>query len=111
MPAVRDADNAQWIVRRVWWPFGTWLSEITEGELLFMLALVVTAPLVLLWPCWLLTRVFGMPWTVVVRRMGTEMHREKVSGWNASRERIAALLDQARSGGGPDLPRKGVTIH
>ncbi|MGV1088377.1 MAG: hypothetical protein ACOYBX_10370 [Mycobacterium sp.] len=110
MPAVRDPDNAQWIVGRVWWPFGRWLAEITEGELLFMLALVVTAPLALIWPFWLLTRVFGMPWTVVVRRMGIEMHREKVSGWTASRERIADLLDQARSGGGPDLPR-GVTVY
>ena len=110
MTAVRDASNAQWTVGRVWWPFGTWLAQTTESELVFMLALIVTAPLAVIWPFWLLSRMAGMPWTVVMRRMGEVVHREKVSGWTASKVRIAALVDEVRSGGGPGVP-SGVTIY
>ena len=51
-----------------------------------------------------------MPWTVVMRRMGDVVHQEKVSGWTASKVRIAALVEEVRSGGGPGVP-SGVTIY
>lgn len=92
MPSGRDPDGAFWTVRRVWWPFATWLAQATENELVFTLALIATAPMVLIWPFWLLTRFAGRPWTLVVRRMGEEMNREQVEGWSASRDRMAAIL-------------------
>jgi hypothetical protein len=45
-----------------------------------------------------------------MRRMGDVVHQEKVSGWTASKVRIAALVDQVRSGGGHGVP-SGVTIY
>ena len=110
MPAVRDAANTRWTVRRVWWPFGTWLLDLPDWGGLFAIGLVLTAPLVLIWPFWLLSKAFGAPWTLVVRRAGKEVRREKVAGWAASGERMAAILREARSEGGPELPA-GATIH
>ncbi|HPX35367.1 MAG TPA: hypothetical protein PLH92_01125 [Mycobacterium sp.] len=110
MPSGRDPDGAWWTVRRVWWPYGSWLSEMDGAELLFALGLIATAPLVVIWPFWLLTRLAGQPWTLIVRRMGQEVHREKVSGWTESGQRMAALIEEARSGGGPDLP-KGAIVY
>ena len=110
MPAVRDPGNAQWTVSRLWWPFATWLAQTTESELVFFFALIVTIPLAVIWPFWLLSRLAGMPWTVVVRRMNVVVYREKVSGWTASRKRISDLVEEVRSGGGPGVPG-GVTIH
>lgn len=109
MPSRRDADNKRWTVRRVWWPFGTWLLDLPDWGGLFVIGMVLTAPLVVIWPFWLLARFLGAPWTLVVRREGKEIRREKVAGWTASGERITAILDEARTGGGPELP-EGATL-
>ena len=110
MPAVRDAANARWTVRRVWWPFGTWLLDLPEWGGLFVIGMVLMAPLVVIWPFWLLARFLGVPWTVVVRRERKEVRREKVAGWTASRDRMAAILEEVRTEGGPELP-EGATLN
>lgn len=107
---VRDRDDVKWSVRRVWWPFGKWVLELPDWGGLFVIGMVLTAPLVLIWPFWLLAHAFGMPWTLVVRRERKEVRREKVTGWTASKERMAAILEEVREQGGPAIP-PGVTVH
>lgn len=106
----RDADDVRWTVRRVWWPFGTWLLDLPDWGGLFVVGMVLMAPLVVIWPFWLLAKMFGVPWTLVIRRAGEEVRREKVAGWARSGERMAEILADARAGGGPELP-PGVTVH
>ena len=78
VPAVHDAANVRWTVRRVWWPFGTWLFDLPEWGGLFAMGMLLLAPLVVIWPFWLLARFLGVPWTLIVRRRGEEVRRGKV---------------------------------
>ncbi|BBZ75562.1 hypothetical protein MANY_08990 [Mycolicibacterium anyangense] len=110
MPAVRDATNTRWTVRRVWWPFGTWLLELPEWGGLFALGMLLTLPLVVVWPFWVLARFLGAPWTIVVKRKGDEIHREKVTGWTASRERMADMMAEARRHGSPEA-ESGAVVY
>lgn len=110
MAAVRDATNARWTVRRVWWPFGTWLLDLPEWGGLFAIGMLLTLPLVVIWPFWVLARFLGAPWTLVVRRQGKEVSREKVKGWNESRQRITEILPDARRQGSPEA-ESGATIY
>lgn len=110
MPAVRDATNTRWTVRRVWWPFGTWLLELPEWGGLFALGMLLTLPLVVVWPFWVLARFLGAPWTIVVKRRGDEIHREKVTGWTASRERMADMMAEARRHGSPEA-ESGAVVY
>lgn len=96
MPAVRDTRNRRWTVRRRWWPFGTWLLDLPDWGGLFVIGMVLTAPLVVIWPFWLLGRFLGSPWTLVVRCQGKEVRREQVVGWAASRRRIEEILEESR---------------
>ena len=109
MPSRRDAENKRWTVRRVWWPFGTWLLDLPDWGGLFALGLLLMAPLVVIWPFWVLAKYIGTPWTLIVRREGEEMNREQVVGWAASRERMDAILRHVCSEGGPELP-PGTTL-
>lgn len=109
MAVVRDAANARWTVRRVWWPFGTWLLDLPEWGGLFVIGMVLMAPLVVIWPFWLAAHVLGVPWTLVVRREGKEVRRETVAGWTASRDRMNEITEELRAEGGPELPA-GTTI-
>ena len=102
MPSVHDARNVRWTVRRVWWPFGTWLFDLPDYDWAFILGLVVLAPLIVIWPFWLLARFLGAPRTLVVRRKGKEVRREKVNGWKGSHKRMAEILEEARTQGSPE---------
>ncbi|WP_059020161.1 hypothetical protein [Mycobacterium sp. M26] len=110
MPAVRDATNTRWTVRRVWWPFGTWMLNLPDWDWLFALGMLLTLPLVVIWPFWLLARFLGAPWTIVVKRKGDEIHREKVTGWTASGERMAEMMAEARRHGSPEA-ESGAVIY
>ena len=55
----------------------TWLLDLPDWDWLFILGLLVLAPLVVIWPFWLLARFLGAPWTLVVRRQGKEVRRER----------------------------------
>lgn len=104
MPVVRDAADVRWTVRRIWWPFGTWLLDLPDWGGLFTLGLVLLAPLVVIWPFWLLARFLGAPWTIVVRRKGREQSREQVKGWAESRARMATIIAEVqRPDGEPEL--------
>ncbi|HNM10492.1 MAG TPA: hypothetical protein PKI02_03510 [Mycobacterium sp.] len=110
VPAVRDAANVRWTVRRVWWPFGTWLFDLPEWGGLFAMGMLLLAPLVVIWPFWLLARFLGVPWTLIVRRQGEEVRREKVKGWTGSRDRMTEILEEARREGGPEA-ESGARIY
>ncbi|MCI4676211.1 hypothetical protein [Candidatus Mycolicibacterium alkanivorans] len=110
MASVRDATNVRWTVRRVWWPFGTLLLDLPEWGGLFAIGMLLTLPLVVIWPFWVLAHFLGAPWTLVVRRQGKEIRREKVKGWYESRQRMAGILDEARRQGSPEA-ESGATVY
>ncbi len=99
--AVRDSDGTEWRVRRRWWPY----SDTLDGDDFFLLdwlAVALVLPFLLAWPFWLLAKLFGVRWSIIVEREGAETHRELVRWWGASEARIAELaqeiLQGARSG-------------
>ena len=104
-----DVTNKRCSVRRVWWPFGTWLFDLPDWGGLFVIGMVLMAPLVVIWPFWLLARFLGVPWTLIVRRDRKELRREKVAGWAASKDRMAAILDEARRPAGE--PESGAVVY
>ena len=62
------------------------------------IGLVLALPLLILWPFWLLAKVFGAKWTIIVDRGGAEVHRELVRGWSASEARMAELAHEIQRG-------------
>jgi hypothetical protein len=69
-----------------------------------LVQLVIALPFLLVWPFWVLTRLFGAPWTVVVAGANAPRHEAKVRGWAASGRRIAEIAESLRGGGGVSLP-------
>lgn len=110
MPAVRDALDRRWTVRRVWWPFGQMFLNPDWPDWLFTVGLLITTPFVLAWPFWLLTRLLGAPWTLVVRCQGREVRREQARGWAGSRQRMADILADARREGSPEA-ESGAVVY
>jgi hypothetical protein len=110
MPAVRDATNVRWTVRRVWWPFGEMLFDFDWPDWAFVIGLAVTLPFVIAWPFWFAARFLGAPWTLVIRRAGREVRREKVRGWRRSRHRMYEILAEVRAAGSPES-QSGFTVY
>lgn len=95
--AVRDPDGTEWRVRRRWWPY----SDTLDGDDFFLLdwfAVALVLPFLLAWPFWLLAKLFGVRWSIIVEREGAETHRELVRWWGASEARIAALAQGIQQG-------------
>lgn len=95
--AVRDSDGTEWRVRRRWWPY----SDTLDGDDFFLLdwlAVALVLPFLLAWPFWLLAKLFGVRWSIIVEREGAETHRELVRWWGASEARIAALAQGIQQG-------------
>ena len=97
MPTVTDPDGTEWRVRRRWWPFWD-VFDIVDIAFLDWIGLVLALPLLILWPFWLLAKVFGAKWTIIVDRGGAEVHRELVRGWSASEARMAELAHEIQRG-------------
>ncbi|SEL46550.1 hypothetical protein [Rhodococcus maanshanensis] len=125
----RDDRDVKWRVGRRWLPWRRrtkvpeWGSSLDSNGLgddlisaiiaivlavlmlpVLLLALLVGLEfllLLLLVPVWVGVRVlFGLPWTVVVRRDGKVVHEEQIRGWRASEARIDAIGAQLREGRG-----------
>ncbi|OBF21940.1 hypothetical protein [Mycobacterium sp. ACS4331] len=97
MPKVTDADGVRWSVRRQWMPLLEHLNMASLGTDWFgMLNFVVALPFILAWPFWLLAKLFGVPWRVLVKRDGEEVTVEKVAGWRASGRRIEEIAHGIR---------------
>jgi len=95
--AVRDPGGIGWQVRRRWWPY----SDTLDGDDLFhldWLAVALVLPFLLVWPLWLLSKLFGARWSIIVEREGAESHRELVRWWGASEARIAELAHDIQRG-------------
>jgi hypothetical protein len=60
------------------------------GELLIdLLQIVVISPF------WFVAKWFGVPWTIVIERNGTEVGEERVRGWRNSQRRIQEIAESA----------------
>lgn len=60
------------------------------------------------------TLLFRRPWSIEIRRAGTEPARERVVGWDASRRRMAEIAAIVAAGDGEELVaqlRAGGTAH
>ncbi|MET0701170.1 MAG: hypothetical protein ABWY93_16060 [Mycobacterium sp.] len=113
MERFRDAEGVRWSVRRVWWPFGEIVYVSTDSPILFWIGMLFTAPVVIVWPFWLLARFLGAPWTIKVRRKGKVVRSEKVKGFGASARRMAEIADEQRAQARPETgePASGAVIH
>ena len=97
MPQWHDATGVRWHVYRRWWPFNNSVIRSTtmSGDSAYgLVQLIIALPFLLVWPFWVLTRLCGAPWTVVVARAGVQVHSERVRGWTASGLRIAELAQR-----------------
>lgn len=97
MAAVTDPDGVEWRVRRRWWPFWD-VFDIVDIAFLDWVGVVLALPLLILWPFWLLAKLFGVRWKIIVERGGAEAHHELVRWWGASEARIAELTQEIRQG-------------
>ena len=95
MAEVTDPDGVSWSIRRWWWKTIPW--ETGFATLDFLIFLVVL-PFMLLWPFWLLSKWCGVPWTIVIKRDGTQVGREQVKGWKRSGTRVEEIARSAQDG-------------
>jgi hypothetical protein len=86
------------------------LLDLDWPDWAFVIGLVVTTPFLVAWPFWLVARFLGAPWTLIVKRAGHELRKEKVNGWQASRQRMAEILAEARVSGSPEA-ESGFTVY
>ena len=107
MPTFHDSHGVQWAVSRRWWPFrfGLLRGPTMSGDGMYgLVQLVIALPFLLVWPVWLVTRLCGAPWTIVVVRAGRQVHAERVAGWAASGRRITEIVASVQADGGVSLP-------
>ena len=84
MAVVTDPNGTQWSVHRRWWPFPD-LSDVVDFDWFTWLLAV---PFLVLWPFWLVTKVLGARWRIVIQRGGQDVETELVRGWRRSGARI-----------------------
>jgi hypothetical protein len=94
MAVVVDPHGAVWSVHRDWWPFPGDLLDITD---LFEIAIGLL--FVALWPCWLLAKLLGVRWVVVIERDGHQVGRELVRGSGRAKRRVNEIALEIASGG------------
>jgi hypothetical protein len=80
-------------VHRDWWPFPGDLLDFTD---LFEIAIGLL--FVVLWPFWLLAKLLGVRWVIVIERDGNEVERELVRGWRKAKVRVNEVALQIASG-------------
>jgi len=99
MPVVTDPNGVQWSVYRRLWPFPG-LDDLLDNFDFFgwLVGLALILPVLLLWPFWLLAKVLGVRWVVIVERDHVEVQRELVRGWRRSNGRVAELALQTAQG-------------
>ncbi|MGE2836812.1 hypothetical protein [Mycobacterium sp. SMC-4] len=109
MPHFKDADGVRWSVRRHWMPLLNYLDMASWGTSWFgVLMFVIALPFLVAWPFWLLAKLFGVPWKVVIKRADEEIAVEKVAGWRASGRRIEEITHGVRVCGRVPAPGEQV---
>lgn len=108
MPTFTDAEGTRWSVRRHWMPLFDYLDMATWGVNWFGLVMFMIAlPFLVVWPFWLLGKLCGVPWKIIVTRAGEVVAEEKVSGWRPSRRRIDEIVHGLEVSGA--VPAPGVS--
>lgn len=99
MPVITDPSGIQWSVHRKLWPFPN-LGDLLDNFDFFgwVIGLVLALPFLLLWPFWLLTKVLGARWVLVVQRDHEEVQRELVRGWRRSDVRMNEIARELAQG-------------
>lgn len=92
---VTDPDGVSWSVRRWWWKTIPWETGFATLDMLIFL---IVLPFMVMWPFWLLSKCLGASWTIIIARDGTEVGREKVTGWKRSGTRIEEIARSAQEG-------------
>ncbi|TRW84783.1 hypothetical protein FK535_09840 [Mycolicibacterium sp. 018/SC-01/001] len=72
MQKVVDPDGVTWRIRRWWWNTVPWQTGFDTLDAIF--------------------------WSIRIERDGHEVARERMTGWRASDDRIAAVAEQAKAG-------------
>jgi hypothetical protein len=90
---ILDPHGRTWSVHRDWWPFPGDLLDFTD---LFEIAIGLL--FVVLWPFWLLAKLLGVRWVIVIERDGNEVERELVRGWRKAKVRVNEVALQIASG-------------
>lgn len=99
MPVVTDPLGVQWSVHRELWPFPSPLGLLDNFDFFgAVIGLALALPFLILWPFWLLVKVLGVRWVVVVQRNDKEVRRELVRGWRRSEGRMAEIALELSQG-------------
>jgi hypothetical protein len=93
MAVVLDPHGRAWSVHRDWWPFPGDLLDFTR-----LFELVIGLLFVGLWPFWLLAKLLGVRWVIVVERDGHEVGRELVRGGSKAKARVNEIAREIASG-------------
>jgi hypothetical protein len=72
--------------------------------------LLLVLPVLLSWPFWLMAKLVGARWRLVIKRDSREVDQELVRGWRGSNARIAEIVAGIRDGG-VSLTGDGPTAH
>jgi hypothetical protein len=60
-------------------------------DTLSVVGILLVLPMLLAWPFWLIAKVLGVRWRLVVRRDGKVVDQELVRGWSRSKARMAQI--------------------
>ena len=93
MAVVLDPRGRAWSVHRDWWPFPGDVSDFT-GPLELAIGLLFVG----LWPFWLLAKLLGVRWAIVVERDGHEVGRELVRGGSKAKARVNQIAYEIANG-------------
>lgn len=96
MVELLDSNGELWEVERVWFDAGwsDFSDMLNGGDFLSAVFVAISVPLLLTWPFWFAAKFLGYPWAIVVRHADTEVRREQVRGWRASKLRVAEIAAQ-----------------
>ncbi len=93
MAVLTDPNGTVWSIKRRWWPYGGAL-DLTFGWVEELLGVLF----VLLWPFWVLAKFCGVRWVITVKRDGQQVGKERVRGWNRSKQRVDEIARELAEG-------------
>lgn len=78
---------------------------VVTSRIIPLAGLIIEILVVLVATAWALAGklLFRRPWSIKIGRGATELARERVVGWDASRRRMAEIAAEVAAGGGDDL--------
>ena len=96
---VTDAAGVRWRVYRRW-GFNYWRArdEAMSGDAAEAGLIIDLLQVVVISPFWFIAKWFGVPWTIVIERNGTEVGDVRVRGWRKSKWCIQDIVESAADG-------------